>query len=92
MNRKHTRILAPAACAVLLSLAQTAPGMAQVAPDLGTAGSYAVLGTNGIPTSGTVTCTTSTINGDVGSTGNSITNTGPCTINGDIDAPVPLRS
>jgi hypothetical protein len=59
-----------------------------VAPPLGTAGSYTVLGTNGIPTSGTATCTTSTIDGDVGSTGNSITDTGPCTITGNVDAPV----
>jgi hypothetical protein len=64
------------------------PALAQTAPPLGTAGSYAVLGTNGIPTSGTVTCTTSTLDGDVGSTGNSITDTGPCTITGTIDAPV----
>lgn len=64
------------------------PVLAQVAPDLGTAASYAVLGTNSIPTSGTVTCTTSTINGDIGSTFNSITNTG-CTTNGAIVAPVP---
>ncbi|HVS13626.1 MAG TPA: ice-binding family protein [Thermoanaerobaculia bacterium] len=89
MKRKHKRILAPVACAALLSLAQTDRGMAQpVAPSLGTAGDYAVLGTNGIPTSGTVTCTTSTIDGDVGSTGNSITDTGPCTITGNVDAPV----
>jgi hypothetical protein len=89
MKRKHKTILAPVACAALLSVAQNAPGMAQaVAPSLGTAGSYAILGTNGIPTSGTVTCTTSTIDGDVGSTGNSITDTGPCSITGDVDAPV----
>ena len=54
---------------------------------MGEAFDYAILGTDAIPTSGTVTCTTSTINGDVGSTGNSITNTG-CTINGSVDAPV----
>ncbi len=34
-----------------------------VAPDLGLAHGYAVLGTNAIATTGTVTCTTSTING-----------------------------
>lgn len=87
MNRKHKGILAAVACAAVLSLAQTAPGMAQVAPNLGTAGGFAVLGTNAIPTTGTVTCTTSTIDGNVGTTGNSITNTG-CTINGNIVAPV----
>lgn len=64
------------------------PGFAAVAPDLGAAFGYSFLGTNGIPTSGTVTCTTSTIDGNVGTTGNSITNTGPCTITGNIDAPV----
>ncbi len=60
---------------------------AAVAPSLGAAGSFTVLGTNSIPTSGTVTCTNATINGDVGTTGASITNTG-CTINGAIVAPV----
>ncbi|MEO8276918.1 MAG: IPTL-CTERM sorting domain-containing protein [Thermoanaerobaculia bacterium] len=60
---------------------------AQVAPDLGTAFDYAVLGTNGTPTSGTMTCTTSTINGNVGSTFNSMTNTG-CTVTGTADTPV----
>lgn len=89
MNLTHARLLASVGLAALVSLAYAAPARAQaVAPPLGTAGSYTVLGTNGIPTSGTVTCTTSTIDGDVGTTGNSITNTGPCTINGDIDAPV----
>ncbi len=89
MNLTHARLLASVGLAALVSLAYAAPARAQaVAPQLGTAGSYTVLGTNGIPTSGTVTCTTSTIDGDVGSTGNSITNTGPCTITGDIDAPV----
>jgi hypothetical protein len=89
MNLTHARLVASAGLAALVSLAYAAPARAQaVAPPLGTAGDYTVLGTNGIPTTGTVTCTTSTITGDVGSTGNSITNTGPCTITGDIDAPV----
>lgn len=51
------------------------PVLAQVAPNLGTAAPFAVLG----PTA--VTCTTSTINGDVGTQAASITNTG-CTLNG----------
>lgn len=74
-----------AAC-VLVSgsaLAATAPNLVSAAP-------YTVLGTNAIPTSGTVTCTqttVSTINGRVGTTFNSITNTG-CAISGPIDAPV----
>ena len=85
MNLTHARILNSVGLAALAALAYAAPA---VAPSLGTAGSYTVLGTNDIPTTGTVTCTTATIDGDVGSTGNSITNTGPCTITGDIDAPV----
>jgi hypothetical protein len=89
MNLTHARLVASAGLAALVSLAYAAPARAQaVAPPLGTAGDYTVLGTNGIPTTGTVTCTTSTITGDVGSTGNSITDTGPCTITGDVDAPV----
>jgi hypothetical protein len=88
MNFTHARLLASVGFAALVSLAYAAPARAQVAPPLGTAGSYTVLGTNGIPTSGTVTCTTSTIDGDVGTTGASITDVGPCTITGDVDAPV----
>ncbi len=59
------------------------------APDLGLAFGYAVLGTNAIPTTGTVTCTTSTVNGNVGTTGASISNTG-CTITGSTDVSLPL--
>jgi hypothetical protein len=61
-----------------------------VAPPLNTAASYTILGTNSVPTAGTVTCTgaASTINGDVGSTFTSITNSG-CTITGAVIAPVP---
>lgn len=89
MNLTHARIVAGIGLAALVSLAYSGPAPAQaVAPPLGTAGDYTVLGTNGIPTSGTVTCTTSTIEGDVGTTGNSITDTGPCTITGNVDAPV----
>jgi len=66
---------------------------AAVAPSLGTAGSFAILGANPIPTAGTVTCTDTgpgtVINGDVGTTFNTITNNGPCTITGAIVAPVP---
>jgi hypothetical protein len=62
-----------------------------VAPDLGNAAPFAVLGANAIPTVGTVTCTDTgpgtAINGNVGSTFNTITNTG-CTINGVVTAPV----
>jgi hypothetical protein len=71
--------------AILLA---STPALAQVAvaPNLGTAAPYAVLGANSSPTVGTVTCTTSTITGNVGSTGG-IVNTG-CTISGSQDAPV----
>ncbi|MEJ7668222.1 MAG: IPTL-CTERM sorting domain-containing protein [Casimicrobiaceae bacterium] len=73
------------------SLLVSAPALAATSPPLGTAASYTVLGTNSIPTAGTVTCTNtgsgSTINGDVGSTFTSITNSA-CTITGTIDTPV----
>lgn len=88
MNPTRPRLLASFALATLVSFAFASTVDAQVAPSLGTAGNYTVLGTNDIPTSGTVTCTTSTIDGNVGTTGNAITNTGPCIISGTIDAPV----
>lgn len=79
------------AMAVLLWLGQTAPVAAQVAPNLGTAAPYAILGTNTVPTSGTVTCSDTgpgtAINGNVGTTFTSITNNA-CSINGSVDAPV----
>ena len=90
----HTRtlkFLAGVGFAALLygdspALASAATG---VAPPLGLAYGYAVLGTNAIPTTGTVTCTNDgpggTINGNVGTTGASITNIGPCIINGSTD-------
>jgi hypothetical protein len=66
--------------------------LAQVAPNLGTTAPFAVLGTNAIPTVGTVTCTDTGpgigIFGQVGTTfAGGITNTG-CTITGPIVAPV----
>jgi hypothetical protein len=83
---KYFSLLVGTAFAVLLY----APFLtwAAVAPPLGAAAGYTVLGTNATPTSGTVTCTNSTINGDVGTTFPSITNTG-CTITGATVAPVP---
>lgn len=76
---------------VCLGLACSGLALAQVAPNLGSAAPYVVLGSNVVATSGTVTCTDTgpdtAINGDVGSTFNTITNTG-CTITGSIDAPV----
>ena len=84
--------LAHAGVAVLLQI--SAPAFAQVAPNLGTAAPFAVLGTNPIPTVGTVTCTDTGpgigIFGDVGTTFASITNTG-CTIVGTVVAPVPAQ-
>ena len=69
----------------------SAPAFSAVAPDLGEAFDYTVLGTNENPTVGTVTCTNtgpgSDIDGNVGSTFTSITNT-ECNITGDVDAPV----
>lgn len=92
MSFTHGRLVASVGLAALVSLAYAAPARGQVAPPLGTAGDYTILGTNGIPTSGTVTCTTSTIDGNVGTTGNSITDTGPCTITGGVDAPVAAQA
>ena len=64
-------------------LLATFPAVAAIAPPLGTAGGYAVLGTNAVPTTGTVTCTNtgpgSSIIGNVGTTSASITNNG-CTL------------
>ena len=88
MPTQKSKLLVAIAFAAVLCGVRAAPSVAQVAPPLGSAGAYTVLGTNGIPTTGTVTCTTSTINGDVGTTGSSITDTG-CTINGSVVAPVP---
>jgi hypothetical protein len=77
------------AASFLVLLAYSVPARAQaVAPDLGAAGSYTVLGTNEIPTTGTVTCTRSSIDGDVGSTGAEITTVTFCDITGDVDTPV----
>lgn len=63
-----------------------------VAPDLGAAAPFAVLGLNSTPTPATVTCTDTgpgiAINGQVGTTAGGITNVGPCTITGPIVAPV----
>lgn len=87
---RHLSVLARVGFSVLLfgGSARLAAQPA-AAPDLGLAFGYAVLGTNAIPTTGTVTCTTSTINGDVGTTGASISNTG-CTITGSIVVSLPL--
>lgn len=82
----------PLVCAGFLMLG-LAPvlAFAQTSPDLGEAAPFAVLGTNVIPTAGTVTCTDTgpgtVIDGDIGTTSNGITNTG-CSITGTIDAPV----
>jgi hypothetical protein len=79
------------ACLIALAALLTAAPMAASAattPGLGTASSFAVL--SAAPGGGgAVTCTTSTVNGDVGSSGAmaSVTNT-RCTINGAIIAPV----
>ena len=76
-----------------LCLLFPACAFAQVAPNLGTASPFTVLGANGIPTIGTVTCTDTGpgvgVFGQVGTTfPGGITNTG-CTITGPIVNPVP---
>jgi len=81
-RRQRTRLFQASAGAVVLLLALlAAPALSQTAPDLGEAFDFTVLGTNDSPTTGTVTCTTSTINGNVGSTGGFTNIT--CTVNGD---------
>lgn len=78
-------------CGGFLMLGLVPMSFAQTFPDLGEAAPFAVLGTNVIPTVGTVTCTDTgpgtVIDGDVGTTFNSITNTG-CSITGAVQAPV----
>ena len=74
---------------LLISLSYAASAWAQAeVPELGAAGSYTVLATNEIPTSGTVTGTRSSIDGNVGSTGDEITIVTLCEITGETDAPV----
>ena len=89
-RRRNRGLLASAGFAAFLLASAPALAVA-VAPPLGTAASYTILGTNATPTVATVTCVDSgpgtAINGDVGSTFNSIT-PGACTINGAIVAPV----
>ncbi len=92
IRMKGLSFLASLGFIALFPLAQTTPAFAiAIAPDLGAAFDYTVLGLNSTPTVGTVTCTNtgpgSTINGDVGTTFTSITNTS-CSITGAIDAPV----
>src|ERR1035437_9285959 len=90
MMRKSLSLVASVGLVTLLYGASSASAQA-VAPSLGTAAPYTVLGTNIVPTVATVTCTNtgpgSTINGSVGSTFTSFTNTA-CTITGSKDTPV----
>lgn len=69
-------------------LGGASPAWAAVAPPLGAASSFAVLSA-GFGGTGAVTCTNSSITGDVGSSGNmaSVTQTG-CAIVGSVIAPV----
>ncbi len=92
--KTHNRLHAMACLGVVCLLSGASPASAQIAqaPSLGAAAPFTVLGLNGTPTVGTVTCTNtgpgSTINGDVGTTFNGgITNT-LCTITGAIVSPV----
>lgn len=92
MDHRQKLGFAGVAWIALVALAQAEPVVAEgVSPPLGTAGNYMVLATNPNPTPGTVTCTDTgpgvSLDGNIGTTFTSITNTG-CTINGTIDAPV----
>jgi hypothetical protein len=80
-SRNHPGLLASLGFAAVLLV--SAPALAATAPPLGAAAGYAALGPTG------VTCTTSTINGDVGTTAASITDTGPCTHNGTWNVGLP---
>jgi len=85
----HQKHFSPSRIALAVLLAAAPMGAwAATAPDLGAASRFAVL--SAAPNAGgAVTCTTSTVNGDVGSSGamTSVVQTG-CTINGAIIAPV----
>lgn len=92
MNAKHSLLSAAAGWAALLACSLPIPaGAVGISPPLGAAAGYMVLGANPIPTSGTVTCTDTgpggLLDGNIGTTFTSITNTG-CAITGTIDAPV----
>lgn len=95
MNSKIASIFLrlPSRLAIAVFALAGVPALAQVAPNLGTSGTFAVLGANALPTVGTVTCTDTGpgigINGNVGTTfAGGITNVGPCTISGVIVSPV----
>ncbi len=95
MNRRHVSLLATLGSVALLSLAHTVPALAvALAPQLGLANGYAVLGSNSSPTTGTVTCTNdgpgAFINGNVGTTGTAITLNGACTITGSTYLSLPF--
>jgi Ice-binding-like len=95
MNRRHVSLLATLGSVALLSLATTVPALAvALAPQLGLANGYAVLGSNSTPTTGEVTCTNdgpgAFINGNVGTTGAAITINGVCTITGSQDLSLPF--
>ncbi len=92
----HTRslsLLASVGFAALLCGGSSALAQA-VAPPLGAAWNYSFLATNTAATSGTLTCTNSTINnGNLGTTFGSYTDIGPCTLNGTAAfvAPIPAQ-
>ena len=90
-GRIYSTLLASAGFAAFLLV--SAPALAQIAPNLGAAAPFAVLGRNAIPTIGTVTCSNTGpaigIFGQVGTTfPGGITNAPPCLITGPIVAPV----
>jgi hypothetical protein len=88
MNHRSKYLAVGLFAIVALILGASSSFAAPVAPDLGDAANYAVL--SAAPDSGgAVTCTASTVDGTVGSTGDpdSVVQTG-CEITGPIDAPV----
>jgi Ice-binding-like len=74
-NDSASRINAPP---LLSSSSNSLSAAASSAPSLGTASGFAALSGTG------VTCTTSTVTGDVGLVGGVFTNTGPCSITGTV--------
>ncbi|MGZ5080917.1 MAG: IPTL-CTERM sorting domain-containing protein [Usitatibacter sp.] len=93
-TQNFSRLLAYLGFAAFAFAFASAPALAQVAPNLGTAAPFTVLGANNVvPVIGTVTCSDTGpgigIFGQVGTTFNGgIANAPPCTITGPIISPV----
>ena len=92
-RRIYSALLASSGFAAFLLVSAPALAQVAVAPNLGAAAPFAVLGRNAIPIIGTVTCNNTGpaigIFGQVGTTfAGGITNAPPCLITGPIVAPV----